>query len=100
MPPSKYIRKLQAAIRLTHGCGSRHFTTVPVTEIIEKRVAWQGEVEVFDLIKHPKAQCCYAWSFEENGSTRTTSILGLPPVNSAEAAVKAALAAEEESLPK
>jgi hypothetical protein len=93
MPPSDYIRQLQKAIRATHGCGSRHFTTIPVTESFRGKVAWQGEVEVFDLTGHPTARTCYAWSYDDNGTPRTTAVLGLPPVDSAEAAVKVTIAA-------
>lgn len=91
---SKYIRDLQKAIRATHGCSSRHFTTIPVTEKVRGEVAWQGEVEVFDLNGHPTAGTCYAWSDEESGTAQTTTVLGIPPVNSAEAAVKVAIAAK------
>ncbi len=95
MPPdAKYIARLQKAIRATHGCGSRHFTTVPVTEKFRGQIAWQGEVEVFDLINHATAGTCYAWSYDDNGTTRTTAVLGLPPVDSAETAVKVAIAAK------
>jgi hypothetical protein len=95
MPPNaKYIARLQKAIRATHGCGSRHFTTVPVTEKFRGQIAWQGDVEVFDLINHPTAGTCYAWSYEEDGTIHTTAVLGLPPVDSAESAVKVAIAAQ------
>ncbi len=97
MPPRKYIETLKKAIRATHGCGARHFTTVPVTEMFRGKVAWQGDVEVFDLIKHPKAGTCYAWSYDEKGKTHTTAVLGLPPVDSAENAVKVAIAAKGKS---
>ena len=95
MPPDpKYITKLKEAIRAMHGCGSRHFTTVPVTETFQGKIAWHGDVEVFDLIKHPKAQHCYAWAYDEGGTMHTTAVLGLPPVDSAESAVKVAIAAQ------
>jgi len=94
MPQRKYIDSLKKAIRATHGCGARHFTTVPVTEMFRGKVAWQGEVEVFDLVNHPTAQTCYAWSYDDDGTTLTTAVLGLPPVNSAETAVKVAIAAK------
>jgi hypothetical protein len=94
MPPSDYIRQLQKAIRAAHGCGSRHFTTIPVTETFRGKVAWQGEVEVFDLTGHPMARTCYAWRYDDNGTTRTIALLGLPPVDSAETAVKVAIASE------
>jgi hypothetical protein len=90
-PDQKYIARLKLAIRAEHGCGSRHFTTVPVTEMARGKVAWEGQVEVFDLIKHPTAATCYAWSYEQGGARHTTAILGLAPVTSAEMAVKAAL---------
>ena len=79
MPPDpKYIAKLKKAILATHGCGARHFTTIPVTEMFRGKIAWQGNVEVFDLIKHPKAQHCYAWGYNEGGAMHTTAVLGLP----------------------
>ncbi len=94
MPPDpKYIAKLKEAIRATHGCGARHFTTVPVTETFRGKIVWHGDVEVFDLINHPKAQHCYAWAYQEGGTMHTTAVLGLPPVDSAESAVKVAIAA-------
>src|SRR5688572_2104093 len=93
-PNAKYLKKLKDAIQATHGCASRHFTTIPVTEMFRGKIAWQGDVEVFDLIKHPKAQHCYAWSYDDNGTTHTTAVLGIPPVDSAETAVKVAIAAK------
>ena len=94
MPPDKkYIAKLKKAIRATLGCGAHHFTTVPVTEFFRGKIAWQGDVEIFDLIKHPKAQHCYAWGYYEGETMRMTAVLGLPPVDSAETAVKVSIAA-------
>jgi hypothetical protein len=90
----KYIEKLKKVIRATHDCGSRHFTTVPVTQTFCGKIAWHGDVEVFDLIKHPKAQHCYAWAYQEGGAMHTTAVLGLSPVDSAESAVKVARAAQ------
>jgi hypothetical protein len=97
MPPSDYIKQLQKVIRATHGCGSRHFTTIPVTEKFRGKVAWQGEVEVFDLTGHPMARTCYAWSYNDNGTMRTIAVLGLPPVDSAEDAVKTAIGSKARS---
>ena len=98
MPPDKkYIAKLKKAILAKHGCGARHFTTIPVTEMFRGKIAWQGDVEVFDLIKHPKAQHCYAWGYNEGGAMRTTAVLGLSPADSAETAVKVALQHQQRS---
>ena len=84
MPELKYIRQLQRLIRSTHGCSSRHFTTIPVAGDTRGQV----EVEVFDLNGHPTAQTCYVW----NNNREMVAMLGIPPVDSAEAAVKIALA--------
>ena len=36
----------------------------------QRKIAWEGVVETFDLKSHPKAKRCYAWSFTENGEQR------------------------------
>ena len=94
LPDKKYIAKLKNAIRATLGCGAHHFTTVPVMELFRGEIAWQGDVEIFDLIKHPKAQHCYAWGYYEGETMHMSAVLGLPPVNSAETAVRVVLAAK------
>ncbi len=98
MPHPDYIRKLQEAIRAVHGCGSLHVATSPVTEIFEGKTAWTGEVETFDLQGHPKAQRCYAWAYDDNGTMRTTAVLELPPVDSPSMAVTVAIAAKAKTL--
>jgi hypothetical protein len=87
-------KQLHAAIRAMHGCGSRHVRSVPVREVFNDLVVWEGTVEVFDLIDHPKAKHCYAWSFDDGKQTRSITVLELPPVNSPETAVKVAIAAK------
>jgi len=56
-------------------------------------VAWDGDVEIFDIQGHPKARRCYAWSYEEGGETQHVTLLEILPVNSAETPVKVAIAA-------
>ena len=43
---------------------------------------------------HPKAKRCYAWSFTEGKQTRFVTVLEIPPVESAQTAVRAAIAGE------
>jgi hypothetical protein len=88
------ITKLKNAIWETNGCDSRHVKSVPVTEIYRGEVVWDGTVEVFDLIDHPKAQRAYAWSCSEGREEKTTVVLGRPPVDSAHSAVLIAVAAK------
>jgi hypothetical protein len=87
-------KQLQEAIRATHGGEPRYVKSVPVREVFNGLVAWEGVVEVFDLIDHPRAKRCYAWSFEDGKQTRSITVLELPPVDSAETAVKVAIAAK------
>lgn len=89
------IRELEEAIRKTHGCDSEHVESVPVVEQFEGQIAWQGTVEVFRLIDHPKAKRAYAWRYRAGGNvTRCVTILEIPPVDSPQFAVKVAIAAK------
>ena len=73
------IQEQQRAILAVHGCKARHVETVRVREVFNKLVAWEGNVEVYEIGGHPKAKRCYAWSYEEGGSralwTRLTACL-------------------------
>lgn len=93
MPRPEYIKKLQEAINETEHCQSDHRTSIHVTEFFQGEMAWDGEVEVFDLIAHPKAKRCYVWSCDQGG-TLATIVLKIPPVDSPQTAVKVAIAAK------
>jgi len=89
------IARLQDAIRHLHGVESVHIKTVPITELFEGKVVWKGEVETFAVIGHQTASRCYAWAYQgDDGKQHYTAVLGLPPVDSEQAAVKAALVAQ------
>jgi hypothetical protein len=88
------LKMLQKAIRETHGCDSRYVKSVPVTEKFKGQIAWQGTVEVFDLIGHPKARRSYAWFYSEGDEQKTVAVLGIPPVDSPQSAVKVAIASK------
>lgn len=87
-----YLTELKAAIESLHGCEAFHERTVPVKEVFQGRTAWEGEVEVFALLGHPKAQRCHAWGYPKNkGGWEITTVLEIPPVISPETAVKVAI---------
>ena len=88
------IRTLQKAIRETHGCESNHVKSVPVTELFRGKIVWDGTVEAFDLIAHPKAKRAFAWSYREADQDKTTFVLGIPPVDSPHGAVMIAIASK------
>lgn len=90
MANREYIEQLQSVIPHLHACKSSWVDTVPVREVFRGKTVRQGDVEVFDLIGHPKAKRCYAWSYDE--PEKFITILELPPVKSAHDAVKVGVA--------
>ena len=97
---SERIDNLREAIETMHHCGAVHVGSEPVIEVFNGEVAWDGVVETFDLEGHPKAKRCHAWSFIENGEPQYTTVLEIPPVDSAETAVKVAIASEARKISK
>ena len=83
------VNEFLDAISKIHGCLAELGSRVSVESFRDEPV-WQGEVLVFDLHNHPTAKTCYAWSVEG----RVTAVLHEGPVDSPEAAVRAAVAAE------
>ena len=86
----EYIGRLRLTIEHLHNCAATHRQSVPVTEVFKGETLWQGDVEVFDLMGHPKATTCYGWSHGEPEEFIT--ILELPPVDSPQSAVKVGVA--------
>jgi hypothetical protein len=90
------IEGFQHAIRQTHGAKAQLLSIERVHESFEGHPAWRGEVLVFRLVGHPTASKCYAW--EVDGEV--TAILGVGHVDSPEAAVRAAILAQEDEDPQ
>lgn len=99
---SDYIAELQAAFMALHGCEADYVETVPVVEEWQGETIWQGEVEVFDVRGHPKATRGYGWGYVANdeGGRRYFTVLELPPVDSPQTAVKAAIRSEIQNAQK
>ena len=90
-----YLEEIRHAIKQLHGCESRHVVTTPVKELFKGQVAWEGEVETFDLVGHPKAKKAYAWGYPNGrGGLEVVAVLEIPPVESPQTAVKAAIVAQ------
>jgi hypothetical protein len=87
------LSAFEQAIHATHGARSRFSWRERVVERFQGETVWQGEVLVFELLDHPAAARCYAW--EVDG--KVTAVLGAPPVDSAQAAVRAAIVAGDEA---
>lgn len=92
-----YIAELQAALLSLHGVSSTYVESVPVVEEFQGEIVWQGEVEVFEIRGHPKAKYAYCWGYssgDDNDSRKYVTVLELPPVDSPQTAVKAAIMSE------
>jgi hypothetical protein len=85
-----YIERLKSVILHLHACQASWLESVPVHEVFRDKTVWKGDVEVFALTGHPKAKRCYGWSYGE--PEQFITILELPPVDSAQAAVKVGVA--------
>lgn len=87
------VEALREAVRNLHGCESVWIESVRVKETFEGQSVWEGTVQVFDLVGHPTANRCYAWSYEtgEGGKRRFIAVLHQGPVDSPQAAVRAAI---------
>lgn len=91
---SDYIARVQVALMQMHNCGAIWRETVPVQEVFQGKTIWDGEVEVFDLTGHPKAKRAFGWSHPDGADNKTerfVSVLEIPPVDSAQTAVKMAI---------
>jgi hypothetical protein len=92
-----YIEELREVIRRLHGVESQHVESVPVKETFQGRTVWEGAVEVFELIGHPKASKIYAWAHDTEDPKhprRHVTVLHMDSVTSPILAVRAAIIQE------
>jgi hypothetical protein len=92
-----YVARLQNAIRQLNDCESKYIERMLISESFQSfkhNIIWEGEVAVFELRGHPKAKRAYAWCCASAANeTRYVVVLEIPPVNSPQTAVQAAIAA-------
>src|SRR5467141_2938801 len=94
------VDQLKQAVEQMHAGSAQLAQSVPVRESFAGQPIWEGVVHVFDLSGHPTATRAYAWSAPVEGSTkrRFFAVLHQPPVDSPQAAVRAAIVAENKNL--
>lgn len=103
MANKDYIERIKQVIFHLHKVDSDHVNSVPVEERFRGHTIWKGIVEVFNLIRHPKAKRCFAWSHPEgddNKGERFVTVLEIPPVDSPQTAVKISIASDVKNLKK
>ena len=94
---SERIENLRTAIETMHQCKAVHEQSAVIVERFKKQTVWEGVVESFALTGHPKAKRAYAWSHcdgKDDQDERFVAVLEIPPVESAQTAVKVAIVAE------
>jgi hypothetical protein len=86
-----------------HKCDPTWVESASVHEIFRGQTVWKGNVEVFTLKGHPKANKAYGWSHPEGpGDTgeRFVAVLEIPPVESPVTAVRASILADAKKRKK
>jgi hypothetical protein len=88
--------ELRLAVERLHHSQARLVEVVPGCETFQSQPVWQGIVHIFALAGHPKATRCYAWSspIGEGDKRRFFAVLHIPPITSAQDAVRAAIVQE------
>jgi hypothetical protein len=92
-----HIQELGGIIHQLHGGTASHLESVPITELFQGRIVWDGVVEVFRLEGHPKTDRVYAWSHDSDDPAhpkRHVTVLHIPPVVSPRTAVQAVIVQE------
>jgi hypothetical protein len=91
--------QLRTAVENMHSCRAWLDHPEPIQETFLGQMAWEGVVHIFNLDGHPNATRCYAWSSPIDGSDRRRfyAVLGVPPINSAADAVRAAIVADRKA---
>jgi hypothetical protein len=92
--------RLSAAILQTHGVQAQWVTSTPIQEKAKGATAWRGDVETFELVRHPEAKYCYAWAQDMGENSELIMVLKIPPVNSALDAVREYVAKRRSSAKK
>jgi hypothetical protein len=91
---SERIANIQKAVEKAAECPAKHLESVTVVEGYQGEMIWAGVVEIFALEGHAKAKRAYGWQIGNGPDAKFTAVLEIPPVDSPNTAVRAAIAAE------
>lgn len=87
---SDYRRALLNAVEMRANCSAQYLQTQPVRISVDGKVLWDGKVEIFQLSNHPQAKQAFGWWFQnKENKTEYVAIMGVPPLDTPLAAVKA-----------
>lgn len=89
---TEYQKHVQNAVTNMHG-DCVFMSTESVTEKMGDQLVWEGDVEIFKLIKNDDADLVYGWGYQDDGGKwNYVGILGIHPVSGAKEAVRVAIA--------
>jgi hypothetical protein len=91
---------IQKAVEKAAECPAKHLESVAVVEGFRNQTMWEGMVEIFALEGHPKAKRAYGWQTGDGPDAQFTAVLEIPPVDSPNTAVRAAIAAKAREIKK
>jgi hypothetical protein len=96
------VEQLKTAIEKQHGGKATFKHSIPVSLEFKGEKTWEGIVNEFTLSDHPTATKAYAWAAAIEGSKkrRYYAVVGIPPINSAQDAVRAAIVQEYKTAQK
>ena len=86
------MERLKRAVEATHECKATLVESELVFLNSGNAFAWDGVVAVFKLSKHSTAKICYAWGYSDETDEDFVTVLGMPLIKSARAAVQAHMA--------
>jgi hypothetical protein len=88
------LELIQKAVERAAECPAAHLESATVVEGFRDQIMWEGVVEVFALRGHSKAKRAYGWQIGEGNDARYVAVLEIPPVDSPNTAVRAAIVAK------
>lgn len=96
LPPPEKPDQLRQAVEKSLKCKAKLVEEVPVVEASGGETVWEGTVFIYDIQGHPQAKRCYAWSspLGDGAKKRYYAALHIPPIDSPEKAVRAAMTRE------
>ena len=90
------IANITRAVEKAAGCPATHIDSGHVVEGMGDVRVWEGIVEVFELQDHPQAKRAFAWQYFDNDEPQYTVVLETGPVDSPNAAVRAAIVSSQQ----
>ncbi|MFZ5524971.1 MAG: hypothetical protein ACOY9D_12955 [Pseudomonadota bacterium] len=89
------VTALAQAVEKLHNAKAVFVRSYQVHEQFKDETVWKGTVSFFELIEHPSASYCYAWSDTNNSKQKFYAVLQTRQVDSPEKAVRASIISDQ-----